>query len=428
MPVGTQQKQRFIGLEWLRFLMGMYVAVYHTAHMYFPEDGSLQWLRDATSMGFFATSTFFVLSGFLLAHVYFVDDRLREPAPSFWLKRLANLYPIHVFSLLLTIAVLLLMQYMAIPPDGAKASVRFVVFDTNEVLARQQPELFHHYMSNWELALNSALQLTLLHAWNPFYLTFNAPLWSISALFFFYLMFPIFGPRLMASKQPWKLLLLVGGLYLIPPLFVIWNQDYGIPYTGLIHRFPLFRLPEFLAGILAYSIFRYQSEASTLPGRPVRLALIAYVAVSFCTATVLFTSGPKFWYYLLHNGLLLPAQLILVYLTALIAEPRSASLKKWLPRLGAASLSIFVLHVPLSALFRTLEKLLMGDLPLCFSDWSACIAAAGRFENTLTGYFIFLALLIVASVLFQERLVTPTRKWIVAKLLPLVAKPSKPAS
>ncbi len=424
MPVGSNQKQRFIGLEWLRFLMGMYVAVYHTAHMYFPDDGSLQWLRDATSMGFFATSTFFVLSGFLLAHVYFVDNRLREPAPSFWLKRLANLYPIHVFSLILTIGVLLTMQYLAIPPDGPKASIRFVIFDTNEVLAREQPELFHHYMSNWELALNSVLQLTLLHAWNPFYLTFNAPLWSISALFFFYLMFPLLGPRLMASQHPWKLLVLVGALYLIPPLFVVWYQDYGIPFTGLIHRFPLFRLPEFLAGILVYSIFRHQQAASALPGTPLRAGMIFYVAVSFIIGTALFTHGPKFWYYLLHNGLLLPAQLMLVYLTALISEPASGALRRWLPRLGAASLSIFVLHVPLSALFRTVEKLLLGNFAACFTEWDACIAAAGAVENTLTGYFIFLALLIVASVLFQERLVVPARKWLISRLSKRVAPPA----
>jgi peptidoglycan/LPS O-acetylase OafA/YrhL len=420
--VGTLQKQRFIGLEWLRFLMGMYVAIYHTAHMYFPDDGSLQWLRDATSMGFFATSTFFVLSGFLLAHVYVIDNRLREPARGFWLKRIANLYPIHVFSLVLTITVLLLMQYLAIPPDGPKASIRFVIFDTNEILAREQPELFHHYMSNWEVALNSVLQLTLLHAWNPFYLTFNAPLWSISALFFFYLMFPLIGPRLMASRRPWRILLLVGLLYLIPPLFVVWNQDYGVPFTGLIHRFPLFRLPEFLAGILVYSIFRYQNESADLPRKPMCLALIAYVIATFCIGTALFTHGPKFWYYLLHNGLLLPSQLVLVYLTALIREPSSATLRTWLPRLGAASLSIFVLHVPLSALFRTLEKLLLGGSTLCFSDWTACTAAAGSFENTLVGYVIFLCLLVAASVLFQERMVVPARKWLVTQLSPLLLR------
>lgn len=70
-------KQRFIGLEWLRFLLGCYVMIYHTVHQY-PQRGSVPFLAELTSMGFFATSTFFVLSGFLLTHVYFNGNQMRE--------------------------------------------------------------------------------------------------------------------------------------------------------------------------------------------------------------------------------------------------------------------------------------------------------------------------------------------------------------
>ncbi|MDU3291245.1 MAG: acyltransferase family protein, partial [Pseudomonas aeruginosa] len=99
-------KERFIGLEWLRFLLGLYVVVYHTLHTY-PKEQKFPGLDELTSLGFFATSTFFVLSGFLLAHVYARSGRLRESARSFWTKRLSNLYPLHLFSLLLSILVLL---------------------------------------------------------------------------------------------------------------------------------------------------------------------------------------------------------------------------------------------------------------------------------------------------------------------------------
>jgi len=43
-------KQRFIGLEWLRFLLGCYVMVYHTFHQY-PQRGSVPFLAELTSMG-----------------------------------------------------------------------------------------------------------------------------------------------------------------------------------------------------------------------------------------------------------------------------------------------------------------------------------------------------------------------------------------
>ncbi|VTL97666.1 acyltransferase [Pseudomonas aeruginosa] len=61
-------------------------------------------------------------------------------------------------------------------------------------------------MSNTELFVNSILQILLLQAWNPYYLTFNAPLWSLSTLMFFYLAFPFVAPRLMRSRHKWKVL------------------------------------------------------------------------------------------------------------------------------------------------------------------------------------------------------------------------------
>ena len=193
-------KERFIGLEWLRFLLGMYVVVYHTLHVY-PAEQKFRGLDELTSLGFFATSTFFVLSGFLLAHVYVTDGQLRESPRSFLTKRFSNLYPIHIFSILLTIGVLLLISQLGIGPDLDQATPRFVVYDTHERLGQSHPELFRHWMSDRELLLNSILQLTMLQAWNPLYLTFNAPLWSLSTLFFFYLCFPALAPRLMRIVQ-----------------------------------------------------------------------------------------------------------------------------------------------------------------------------------------------------------------------------------
>ncbi|VFT63181.1 acyltransferase [Pseudomonas aeruginosa] len=60
-----------------------------------------------------------------------------------------------------------------IGPELDKATPRFVIYDTNEVLGRTHPELFLHWMSNTELFVNSILQILLLQAWNPYYLTFK---------------------------------------------------------------------------------------------------------------------------------------------------------------------------------------------------------------------------------------------------------------
>ncbi|MEQ9917342.1 acyltransferase [Pectobacterium aroidearum] len=408
-------KERFIGLEWLRFLLGCYVMIYHTVHVY-PQRERIPFLSELTSMGFFATSTFFVLSGFLLAHVYIKDGRLREPVRQFWAKRFFNLYPIHIIALLSSIAVVTLMQWLAVPPEGQVASARFVIYDTNDPAA--DPETLRHYMTNAQLAFNGILQVLMLQAWNPYFLTFNAPLWSLSTLFFFYLTFPLLAPRLLNSRHPWLWMGIVCLLYLLPPIWVIWQQQFGMPYTGLLQRGPIFRLPEFLAGILGYALFRHYRQKDRLPlTKGQRSALALFISVNFLVATWLFTKGEAYWYFLLHNGLLLPAQVGLVCLSALAREPNNEWLRHWSPRLGAASLSIFALHVPLFNLFRTLEQLVRGNPMACFSDWDQCIAAAGQVQLSMTGYIIFLLTTVTLCVLFQERIVLRVRTFLTSRFL-----------
>ncbi len=410
------EKDRFIGLEWLRFLLGCYVMLYHTAHAY-PQIQSIRGLNELTSLGFFATSAFFVLSGFLLAHVYVRGGQLRDSAKTFWAKRFFNLYPIHIVALVSSILVISLMQWLSIAPEGPTASVRFVVYDTNELLGQTHPELFRHYMNNAQLAFNSLLQLSMLQAWNPYFLTFNAPLWSLSTLFFFYVLFPYCAPKLMNARRTWLWLAVIWLVYLLPPIWVIWQHLYGAPYTGLLQRVPIFRVPEFFGGILGYALFRRARLNHKVLTLWQRRALGGFILACFAIAAALFTHGPKYWYFLLHNGLLLPSQIALIYLCALARTPQNQWVRDWSPRLGAASLSIFALHVPLFNLARTLEQFFRGNPRACFSDWGECIAAAGDVHLSLSGYAAYMALTIFLCLLFQERFVTRVRQNLVAQFL-----------
>lgn len=414
----TQRTEHFIGLEWLRFLLGCYIMIYHTLHVY-PQAKSIPFLSELSGMGFFATSTFFVLSGFLLTHVYSRDGKMRESTKRFWAKRLFNLYPIHIVALLSAIGVVALMQWLAIPPEGAAASPRFVVYDTNEQLSPEARELLRHYMTNPELIVNLLLQVFMLQAWNPYFLTFNAPLWSISTLFFFYLTFPVLAPQLMSSRWPKLIFMLLWALYLLPPAWAVWQHLYGMPYTGLLQRNPLLRLPEFLAGIVSYALFTRYRHTAICQRIHWRTAAALFVAACFVVAMLLITrTEGRHWYFLLHNGLLLPAQCILVVLCALLHLPQNNRwLEHWSPRLGATSLSIFALHVPLFNLFRTAEQLLRGAPSLCVNDWQACIASAGNVQLSTPGYLLYLTLTILICLLFQERFVVPVRLWLTRRYL-----------
>jgi len=408
--VSRANKEHFIGLEWLRFLLGLYVVVFHTLHSY-PQEQKLPWIQDLAGVGFFATSSFFVLSGFLLTHVYCQQGRLREPAISFWSRRVANLYPLHVFSLLLTIATIFVIGNLGIPPDDTNASLRFVIYDTNEDLGGASRQTLEHWMGDGELLLNGILQLLLLQAWNPYYLTFNPPLWSISTLFFFYLSFPLLAPWLMRARHKACWLAALGLIYLLPPLWMINSQEYGMPYTGMLHRMPLLRLPEFLAGILLYGLFRELRAAGQRPGLGSK-ALLGGFTLGCFGAAVWLVRGEQFWYFLLHNGMLLPAQLALIYLCALVDPPSSDRLRHWAQRLGAAALPLFVLHVPAFTLFSRSEKLLGVASPSCFENWPSCALRAGEQPLSLGLYPVFLLLTIALCIWAQENAVVPLRKWL----------------
>ncbi|MGC3872306.1 acyltransferase family protein [Halomonas sp. GXIMD04776] len=406
----ASSKQRFLGLEWLRFWLGLYIVIFHTLHTY---SSIRDWSGYITDIGFFSTSAFFVLSGFLLAHVYLDDStHMREPAKSFWIKRFSNLYPIHIGAVLLAMAISALVGYLAITEADAGASIRFVLYDVND---GSSLESIRHYMSNAELVLNIFLNVTLMHAWNPLYLTFNPVTWSISALFFFYLTFPWAAPRLLRVRSPLKAMAIVNALYLIPPILVIAFTDFGMPETGILHRNPLIRLPEFLAGILLCAFYRQRRQSGRLMSATAQLAALSFVALSIVVGIWLLRHQERAWYYLLHNGLLLPAQLTLIFVVAHWSPYSSPRMRRLAYRLGGASLPMFALHVPLFVIFTRVERVLEGEPSLCLTSIRQCMEAAG--ETSIWLYPVFLLFTVLFCVMFQETFVLRVRQWVQGKLL-----------
>ncbi|MDI7110807.1 acyltransferase, partial [Pseudomonas aeruginosa] len=78
-----------------------------------------------------------------------------------------------------------------------------------------------------------------------------------------------------------NVLALVWLAYLIPPALAVASESYGIPWTGLLHRNPLLRLPEFLGGILAYGLFLGDRDRGRVPGCRLLAALAALAVAAF---------------------------------------------------------------------------------------------------------------------------------------------------
>lgn len=387
-----QKKEHLNGLEVMRYLLGIYIVLYHT----FNYEGMSKWLRVPVEMGFIATSSFFILSGFILSYVYLSGNGtsniiLKETKKSFITKRLANLYPIHIFSLLFTLVVVYVVSVIQISPKDTLASIRYVMYDSNNYTPIEK---LHHFISNTEMFLAFLMNATLTQSWNPYYLTFNAPAWSISTLFFMYILFPYIAPYLSKLKRPVLALLITNLVYVALPIIFIINSWFDMPFTGILNRNPIARLPEFISGILLCNLYFYLKDRNIdLNSFKVRAYMIAFMSICFYLSSILLhnpdwiTKEGNASYYLLHNGLILIPECVLVLFFTTLKLPKS----KILMWLGGASLPLFALHIPIYLIFSRVELYVSGS-------------------NNILFYPLFLLMVTIICILFQEKIVVKTRK------------------
>jgi peptidoglycan/LPS O-acetylase OafA/YrhL len=396
---------KFAGLDLLRFVMAVYLMVFHTFRDY-PKAAGLPFV-ELLQLGGFATSTFFLLSGFILAHVYFgrqdhvaigrYSARIDGGTRAFLVKRLTNLYPIHILSLTLYVALSLL---------GTRA---LNVLDVNTLFASHPSAT----LDSTAMSINVALQLLLLQTWNPLYVPLNPPSWSLSVLFFFYLAFPVAAPRLLNARYKTVTLLSLWLLYLLPPTIAASMQWTSPAVVGIVMFNPLLRLPEFLCGIVLYGMFR-EAPHTLRFNLFTRSAAIAFSAACFVTGALLVAHAPPYWQYPLHNGALMPAEMALILVCAAAFKHASPFVTRWCARLGNSALSLFAIHLPVFMVFIKIDRLRHIEMPwtTCFTHPSACAAPIKNVPLDLSAYPFYLLLSIVLAVLFQQYLVGPARDWL----------------
>lgn len=392
------KKEHLYGLDFMRYALGMFIVLYHTFHY----DGIPNFISGIVGLGFFGTSSFFILSGFILSYVYFKYNEqnnsyfLKDKNSIFLLKRFANLYPIHILSLLFTLIVVSTLGELKILPSDSLSSIRYVMYDSNNYTPIEK---LHHFMSNGELFLAFIMNTFLLQSWNPYYLTFNAPAWSISTLFFMYITFPYIGPKLLKMKNPLIKLFSLNFIYLLIPVLFILNNWFDMPFTGIINRNPLIRIFEFMAGIILcnyyVNIFRYKTNKKVWNISFIIVICIAlYLASLFLKNPDIITKNGNGSYYLLHTGLLLIPECCLILLCCSI-NIKNEKIIHWSKRLGGASLPLFALHIPVYLIFNRAEIYLTGEKHLYF-------------------YPLYLILITYICIVFQEKIVVSCRNKIMS--------------
>lgn len=245
----------------LRYLAAIWVVLFHWTG-YFPES----LLRNAPVVreGFLGVDFFFVLSGFILCHVYLArqaDGRL-----DYWnfvSRRIARIYPMHVLTL--------------------GAMIAFGVIAHRYHLTFAGPWIPDEFfaLGSGEVPREAMAQLLLIHAWGASDgLHFNAPSWSISAELFAYLMFPLFTYGLhRAGERPAAVLaavILLIMLYSLALEKVAHREVFEMTWNIGVLRI----IPDFLYGVALYRLGTSWSAGRT------RSALLLLAGVAAVLAGV----------------------------------------------------------------------------------------------------------------------------------------------
>lgn len=320
-------------LTGLRIVAALWVLVYH-----FRDHLGLDVDRlGLVVKGYLGVDLFFVLSGFILSHVYlgrFAEGRFHYG--SFLWARLSRIYPVHLVTLAATILIWLVAMKM-----GATFSP--VAFD---------PAVLPQH-------------LLLIHAWGTTpTVQWNFPSWSISAEWFAYLTFPVAATLVLAfRRRPMIGVTLAMALFAVMALSA---QGLGLPLPEITRLGAIRVVPAFLTGAALYGL-----------GRRVAMPRKAAMAGLFIsTAWIVVTSSIRAPDLVIWPGF---AVLILSLAEASKTGSRGGLGAAPFVYLGEISYAVYMTHLPVDiAYFHALDRLAPG-----ISGLPAWIAWFGVFVVTL---------------------------------------------
>ncbi|PJF04118.1 acyltransferase family protein [Acinetobacter seifertii] len=381
--------RKVIGLDLLRFSMSLVMVLFHIQSLL--KDSILNRL---IYNGFFATSTFFILSGFILTHVYHKKIQENKFSNSaFLIKRLSALYPLHILTMSLAMLIFFFLQLIAKRTFPIEIPYQSLANYTSS-----PGTLKLHFFDFFQYVIES---VTLTQAWDYRFLFLNGASWSVSALFFFYLTFHFFVKKIQYQKKLKTLLVCCWLTAMFPAFYFTASQNFSSDVIGIMHRNPLFRLPDFVAGIIFYFIYL----RTNLKSKRFQLLCFLIGISGFILMNILVKVNPKQWAYLSHNGLFLFTQLSLIY-SFLQIQFSNYNLQSLIERLGKASLSVYLLHLPLISIYFIAYRLIVASTHS--STITALLINAKNIEHLSTiSVFTFLILLVLISVYLQEKIFTP---------------------
>jgi len=266
------------------------------ANAYSTLDSFPSWLNNVLAHGYISTSFFFLLSGFILAYLYWTPGGELSTTPQrFWWQRFTRIYPAHLIALGVT--VLLTMPRFFMDPNAPSIG----------------------------LAAGSAVATaTLMQAWiPPLVPVWSWPTWALSAVVFLYLLMPWLMRVLARLSRAQQIALLVASplISLLPTIIFLQYFPDGAEgrqnWQIFIGSTPLFWVMHFVAGMLMSRVFAISRFETAWRGKPKPwlssgdLALAAVIVIS------LMDPHDRAWRFVLRHGALMPLYMLVLYDLAL---------------------------------------------------------------------------------------------------------------
>lgn len=245
---------RFLALDSWRGVCAIFITLYHLPVLFHFNDSSFM---HGT---YLAVDFFFVLSGFVITHSYFHKLTKITDLSGFIIRRIARLWPLHVFMLALLVG------------------YEFVLLGATQVGIDSPRPIFENRTSLEAIFTNVFFLHSMgLHDTN----TWNLPSWSISVEFYTYMVFAIFA---IGARKFWNVacILLVGCcaawlIYLSKsnPMYIDWAYDWGFVRC----------IMSFFSGSLAYGIYMHFSKNGqrSLPYATIFETIAVVIVVYFIT-------------------------------------------------------------------------------------------------------------------------------------------------
>ena len=207
-------------LQSIRFILAIGIFI---VHLSFLEDTKISGLyKDyLIGLGSYGVTFFIILSGFVITLGYFkkLDGYRNDKFKQFMVKRISNIYPLHIITFILAI---------------------FVFF----------PRLIAKPL---EYGFAGILHISLLQTFIPdsrIYGAFNAVSWYLSVCLFFYLITPfLFRIVKRIQSKNINLGLFILGVYTIQLIIVFILKDSSFAYW-LFYNSPIFRSFDYFIGVL----------------------------------------------------------------------------------------------------------------------------------------------------------------------------------